>query len=154
MDEKKIARAEHKYARISPRKVEIICNMIRGKDAKVALALMENTPKAGCELMIKVLKSAIANAEGPKYEMDPDKLYVVETYANAGPILKRGMPRAQGRMYRINKRTSHIVIAVAERDCGKEAELWDRKLILMACASALSKTGIPVGTPEKTRSAI
>ena len=58
MDEKKIARAEHKYARISPRKVEIICDMIRGKDAKVALALMENTPKAGCELMIKVLKSA------------------------------------------------------------------------------------------------
>ncbi len=48
MDEKKIARAEHKYARISPRKVEIICNMIRGKDAKYAMALMENTPKAGC----------------------------------------------------------------------------------------------------------
>ena len=62
MDEKKIARAEHKYARISPRKVEIICNMIRGKDAKYAMALMENTPKAGCELMIKVLKSAMANA--------------------------------------------------------------------------------------------
>ena len=62
MDEKKIARAEHKYARISPRKVEIVCNMIRGKDAKVAMALMENTPKAGCELMIKVLKSAMANA--------------------------------------------------------------------------------------------
>jgi large subunit ribosomal protein L22 len=48
--------------------------------------------------------------------MDPEKLYVAETYANAGPILKRGMPRAQGRMYRINKRTSHIVIGVAERD--------------------------------------
>ena len=53
MDEKKIARAEHKYARISPRKVEIVCDMIRGKDAKYAMALMENTPKAGCELMIK-----------------------------------------------------------------------------------------------------
>ena len=60
MDEKKIAYAEHKYARISPRKVEIICNMIRGKNADVALALMENTPKAGCELMVKVLKSAMA----------------------------------------------------------------------------------------------
>ena len=111
MDEKKIARAEHKYARISPRKVEIICNMIRGKDAKVAMALMENTPKAGCELMIKVLKSAMANAEN-NFEMDPEKLYVCETYVGAGPILKRGMPRAQGRMYRINKRTSHITIAV------------------------------------------
>ena len=115
MDEKKIARAEHKYARISPRKVEIICNMIRGKDVKLARALMEHTPKAGCELMIKVLKSAMANAEN-NFEMDPEKLYVCETYVGAGPILKRGMPRAQGRMYRINKRTSHIVIAVAERD--------------------------------------
>lgn len=115
MDEKIIARAEHKYARISPRKVEIVCNMIRGKNAKVALALMENTPKAGCELMIKVLKSAMANAEN-NYELDPEKLYVSETYACAGPILKRGRPRAQGRMYRINKRTSHIVVAVAEKD--------------------------------------
>ena len=115
MDEKKIARAEHRYARISPRKVEIICDMIRGKYADVALALMENTPKAGCELMIKVLKSAMANAEN-NFEMDPDNLYVCQTYATAGPILKRGRPRAQGRMYRINKRTSHIMIAVAEKD--------------------------------------
>ena len=115
MDEKKIARAEHRYARISPRKVEIICDMIRGKDADVALALMENTPKAGCELMIKVLKSAMANAEN-NFEMDPDNLYVCQTYATAGPILKRGRPRAQGRMYRINKLTSHIMIAVAEKD--------------------------------------
>ncbi len=115
MDEKKIAYAEHKYARISPRKVEIICNMIRGKNADVALAMMENTPKAGCELMVKVLKSAMANAEN-NFEMDREKLYVCTTYAGAGSILKRGRPRAQGRMYRINKRTSHIYIAVAERE--------------------------------------
>ena len=115
MDEKKIAYAEHKYARISPRKVEIICNMIRGKDADVALAMMENTPKAGCELMVKVLKSAMANAEN-NFEMDPEKLYVSEAYVNEGPILKRGMPRAQGRMYRINKRTSHITIVVKEKE--------------------------------------
>ena len=115
MNEIKLARAEHKYARISPRKVEIVCNMIRGKNAKYALALMENTPKAGCELMIKVLKSAMANAEN-NFEMDPEKLYVAQTYATAGPILKRGMPRAQGRMYRINKRTSHITIVVAEKE--------------------------------------
>ena len=115
MDEKKIARAEHKFARIAPRKVEIVCNMIRGKNAKYAMALLENTPKAGCELMIKVLKSAMANAEN-NFEMDPEKLYVQTAYANGGPILKRGRPRAQGRMYRINKRTSHITIVVAERD--------------------------------------
>ena len=115
MDEKKIARAEHKYARIAPRKVEIVCNMIRGKDANVAVAMLENTPKAGCELMLKVLKSAMANAEN-NFEMDPENLYVCEAYATAGPILKRGMPRAQGRMYRINKRTSHITVAVAEKE--------------------------------------
>ena len=115
MDEKKTARAEIKYARIAPRKVEIVCDMIRGQKTDVAMAMMENTPKAGCELMIKLLKSACANAEN-NFEMDPEKLYVCETYANAGSILKRGMPRAQGRMYRINKRTSHIMIAVAERE--------------------------------------
>ena len=73
------------------------------------------TPKAASELMLKLLKSACANAEN-NFEMDPDKLYVSETYANPGPILKRGMPRAHGRMYRINKRTSHITIVVAEKE--------------------------------------
>ena len=115
MDEKKMARAEVKYVRISPRKVEIICNMIRGKKTDVAMALMQNTPKMGCEYMIKLLKSACANAEN-NFEMDPEKLYVEKVYATGGPILKRGRPRAQGRMYRINKRTSHITIVVAERE--------------------------------------
>ncbi|NCB73558.1 MAG: 50S ribosomal protein L22 [Clostridia bacterium] len=109
------ARAEHKFARISPRKVSIVCDLIRGKDVKTAEALMQHTPKAASELMIKVLKSAVANAEH-NFHMDVDKLYVSETFANPGPILKRGMPRAQGRMYRINKRTSHITIVVAEKN--------------------------------------
>lgn len=109
------ARAEHKFARISPRKVSVVCDLIRGKDAKTAEAILQNTPKAGSELLIKVLKSAEANAEN-NFDMDPDKLYVKETYANPGPILKRGMPRAQGRMYRINKRTSHITVVVAEKE--------------------------------------
>lgn len=109
------ARAEHKFARISPRKVKIVCDLIRGKDVKTAEAILQNTPKAGSELLVKVLKSAAANAEN-NFDMDPDKLYVKETYANPGPILKRGMPRAQGRMYRINKRTSHITVVVAEKE--------------------------------------
>ena len=70
MDEKKMARAEVKYVRISPRKVGIICDMIRGKDVNIARALMEHTPKAGCEYMIKLLDSAKANAEN-NFEMDP-----------------------------------------------------------------------------------
>ena len=109
------AKAHLKYARISPRKVKIVCDLIRGKDVKYAKAILENTPKAASELMIKLLDSAVANAENNN-GMDPEKLYVSETYANPGPILKRGMPRAQGRMYRINKRTSHITIVVAEKD--------------------------------------
>ena len=109
------AKAYLRYVRISPRKVQIICDMIRGQKTDVAMAMMEHTPKMGCEYMIKLLKSACANAEN-NFEMDPEKLYVKTAYANGGPILKRGRPRAQGRMYRINKRTSHITIVVAERD--------------------------------------
>lgn len=108
------ARATHNYARISPRKVKIVCDLIRGKDVKTAEAILMQTPKAASELMLKVLKSAVANAEN-NFEMDPETLYVSETFATPGPILKRGMPRAQGRMYRINKRTSHITIVVAEK---------------------------------------
>ena len=109
------AKAHLKYARISPRKVGIVCDLIRGKDVKVARGILENTPKAASELLIKLLGSAVANAEN-NFGMDPDKLYVSATYANPGPILKRGMPRAQGRMYRINKRTSHITVVVAEKE--------------------------------------
>ena len=108
------AKAHLKYARISPRKVGIVCDLIRGKDVKVARGILENTPKAASELMVKLLGSAVANAEN-NLGLDGDNLFVSETYANPGPILKRGMPRAQGRMYRINKRTSHITVVVAEK---------------------------------------
>ena len=107
------AKACMKYARISPRKVKIVCDLIRGKDVETARAILRATPKAASELLIKVLDSAVANAEN-NLGLDPEKLYVSETYANPGPILKRGMPRAQGRMYRINKRTSHITVEVSD----------------------------------------
>ncbi|HHU06282.1 MAG TPA: 50S ribosomal protein L22 [Clostridiales bacterium] len=109
------ARAQLNYARISPRKVKIVCDLIRGKDTKTATAILMQTPKAASELLLKLLKSAVANAEN-NHQMDPDKLYVAETYANPGPILKRGRPRAQGRYFRINKRTSHITIVVKEKE--------------------------------------
>jgi len=109
------AKAQLNYARISPRKVKIVCDLIRGKDTRTAQALLLQTPKAASELMVKLLKSAVANAEN-NHNMDPERLYVSETYANPGPILKRMMPRAQGRGFRINKRTSHITIVVAEKE--------------------------------------
>ena len=109
------ARATHKYARISPRKVKIVNDLIRNKPVGVAMGILNNTPKAASELLIKVLKSAIANAE-TNHNMNVDKLYVAEAYANPGPILKRIMPRAQGRAFRINKRTSHITLVLKEKE--------------------------------------
>jgi large subunit ribosomal protein L22 len=109
------AKAHLRYARISPRKVKIVCDLIRGKDTKLAAAILKQTPKAASELMQKLLHSAVSNAEN-NHEMDPDSLYVSEVYANPGPILKRGMARARGSSTRINKRTSHITIVVKERE--------------------------------------
>ena len=108
------AKANLKYLRISPRKVKIVLDLIRGKDVATATAILLNTPKAASEPVLKLLKSAASNAEN-NHQMDPEKLYVSQVFACPGPIIKRMMPRAQGRAYRINKRTSHITIAVAER---------------------------------------
>ena len=112
--ENKVAKAYLRYVRISPRKVQIVCDLIRGKSVAQANAILMGTPKAASELLLKLLKSAAANAEN-NHQMDPEKLYVSETFATPGPILKRMMPRAQGRAYRINKRTSHVTLAVTEK---------------------------------------
>ena len=112
--ENKTAKAYLRYVRIAPRKIQIVCDLIRGKDAGTAMAILMQTPKAASEPVLKLLKSAAANAEN-NHQMDPEKLYVSACYANPGPIIKRIMPRAQGRAYRINKRTSHVTIAVSER---------------------------------------
>ena len=108
------AKATLKFARISPRKVEIVCSLIRGKKTDYAMAVMENTPKAACELMTKLLKSACANAEN-NFEMDPDNLYVKEAYVTPGPILKRMRFVSRAGVHRVNKRTSHITVVVAEK---------------------------------------
>ena len=109
------AKAYLKYARISPRKVKIVLDLIRGKDVATAKAILKNTPKSASEYLIKLLDSAKANATH-NFGMDESKLYVSECFVCSGPILKRIMPRAQGRAYRINKRTSHVTLAVKERN--------------------------------------
>ena len=108
------AKAYLRYVRISPRKIQIVCDLIRGKDAQTAMAILMQTPKSASEPVLKLLKSAAANAEN-NHQMDPEKLYVSACYANPGPIIKRIRPRAQGRAFRINKRTSHVTIVVSER---------------------------------------
>ncbi len=109
------AKAILRYVRISPRKVGIVCDLIRGKSVDQATAILMSTPKAASEHLIKLLKSAAANAEN-NHQMDPEKLYVSQAFATPGPIIKRIRPRAKGSAYRINKRTSHITIAVAEKE--------------------------------------
>lgn len=109
------AKAHLKYARISPRKVQIVLDLIRGKDVASAMAILKNTPKSASEYLTKLLRSAVANAEN-NFNMDASKLYVSECFVCPGPILKRIRPRAQGRAFRINKRTSHVTIAVSEKN--------------------------------------
>ena len=111
----KEARATLKFARISSRKVKIVADLIRGKDVDEALAIMKFTPKASSEVLEKLLKSAIANAEN-NHDMSHEKLYISEIYANQGPTLKRIRPAAKGSAVRIRKRTSHITIVLKEKE--------------------------------------
>ena len=111
------AKAYLKYVRISPRKMKIVLDLIRGKDTDTAMAILKNTNKMACEPLAKLLKSAIANAEH-NFNMNADNLYVSECFVCPGPTLKRIQPRAQGRAFQILKRTSHVTLAVKEKEVG------------------------------------
>ena len=109
-------RAVLKHARISSRKVKIVLDLIKDKGIDEAYGVIRYTPKAASELLLKMLKSAEANAANdPNKGLNRDELYVAEAYATQGPTLKRLMPRAQGRANRIRKRTSHITLVLKER---------------------------------------
>ena len=102
------------YARVSVQKACFVLDAIRGKDAQTALAIVTYNPRYASELIAKLLKSAIANAENNN-GLSAENLYVAECYANKGPTMKRIQPRAQGRAYRIEKRMSHITIVLDEK---------------------------------------
>ncbi len=109
------AKAILNHARISARKVKIVADLIRNKDVTEALAIVKFTPKASSEIIEKLLKSAIANAENNN-DMKKDNLYIAEIYANQGPTLKRIRPAAKGSAVRIRKRTCHITIVLKEKE--------------------------------------
>ena len=109
------ARATLRYARIAPRKVSIVLDQIRNQPVEVAMAILKHTPKAACEPLEKPLKSAMANAEN-NHNMDKNSLYVSECFVCPGPTLKRIRPRAQGRAFRVLKRTSHVTIVLNEKE--------------------------------------
>lgn len=108
------AKAKVSFARVSDTKARIVLDTIKGKDVASALGILAFTPRNGARIIEKVLKSAIANAEN-NLSLDPANLYVEECFANKGPTLKRIRPRAQGRAFRIEKKTSHITIILNEK---------------------------------------
>ena len=110
MESKAIA----KFQRVSPRKTRLVAKNVQGKGVEEAMNILRFTPNKPAGVLLNVLKSAVANAEN-NFNMDVEKLYVSQVFATPGPILKRMMPRAQGRAYRINKRTSHVTLTVAEK---------------------------------------
>ena len=107
-------KAVAKHVRMSPYKVRTVLDLIRGKSYREAAAILENIAKVSAEPILKVLESAAANAEH-NLGMSRDNLYVAACYADQGPTLKRVMPRAQGRAFRILKRTSHITVVLDAR---------------------------------------
>lgn len=109
------AKAQLKHVRVAPRKMQEIIDLIRNKDAMYAMGILKNLPKHACEDLSKLLKSAMANAEN-NLDMDVSKLYISECYVGQGPTLKRIRPRAQGRAFRINKRTSHVTVVLQEKE--------------------------------------
>ena len=109
------SRAVAKHVRMSPTKVRRVMALIRGKDVQEAVNILRFTPNFASDVLEKVLKSAAAN-HTDRFGTTPDELFISECYADPGPVLKRIQPRAMGRAFRILKRTSHVTIAVSERD--------------------------------------
>ncbi len=109
------ARAKLSYARISPRKVSVVLDLIRKQPLEKALAILQYTPKAACEPLFKLVNSAAANAEN-NHNMDKDHLYVAECFVTPGPTLKRIQPKDHGKAFRILKRTSHITVVLKEME--------------------------------------
>ncbi len=119
-----VARA--RYVRVTPMKARRVVELIRGRSAREALAVLEFAPQAASGPVAKVLASAVANAEN-NLDLDPDTLMVSSVYVDEGPTLKRFQPRAQGRAYRIRKRTSHITVVVQPRDAVGAATTSSKK---------------------------
>ena len=108
------ARAIAKYVRMSPSKVGVVLDLIRGKSVKEASAILKYTPRDASAAVLKVLKSAVANAENNN-DLDADNLIVAEAYVGPGPTLKRYRPMDHGKAFKIHKRSSNITIVVRER---------------------------------------
>jgi large subunit ribosomal protein L22 len=109
------ATAKVRHIRMSPRKLRVVANMVRGESLEGAMAMLQVMPKKGARLIAKALTSAAANAEDKSGgTLDVDDLVVKTITVDGGPIIKRWMPRAMGRANRINHRTSHLTVVVSD----------------------------------------
>jgi large subunit ribosomal protein L22 len=119
VEELPTARAQARYVRITPMKARRVIDLVRGMSADQALAVLRFSPQSASEPVYKVVASAVANArhtaEQESRRLDVEELVVREAYVDEGPTLKRFRPRAQGRAFRVRKRTSHITVVVAQR---------------------------------------
>ena len=115
------ARAEARYVRTSPQKVRLVVDMIRGQKAGAAINILRSTNKRIAPMVEKVLRSAIANAENRNNDVDVDQLIVTEAYVNEGPRMKRIRPAPMGRAYRYQRRMSHIVVMVGDKQIEEKA---------------------------------
>ena len=113
MKRKMETRAIARFVRISPQKIRLVIDQVRGKKVEEALNMLTFAPQKGARILKKVIHSAVANAQ-ENAGMDVDSLYITRAYADEGPTIKRWMPRALGRATRIRKRTSHITVVVDE----------------------------------------
>jgi large subunit ribosomal protein L22 len=121
-DTESLARAEARYIHISAQKARLVVDMIRGRQAGEAINILGAVNKRIAPAVEKVLRSAIANAENKSEDVDVDKLFVTEAYVNEGPRQKRIRPAPMGRAYRYQRRTSHIVVKVGERETTEASE--------------------------------
>jgi len=128
------AMARARFVRTTPMKARRVVDLIRGRNAAEALSVLKFAPQAASEPVAKVLASAMANAEN-NLDLDPETLWISAAYVDEGPTLKRFRPRAQGRAYRINKRTSHITVEVESRPKAQPQQRQARKTSAKASAS-------------------
>jgi large subunit ribosomal protein L22 len=147
------AKAQARYVRVTPQKARRVVDLIRGKQAHEAVAVLEFAPQAASETVRKVVQSAIANARVKAQaasEPFDERLLVVQTaFVDEGPTLKRFRPRAQGRAYRINKRTSHITVVVAPRGEAPGRRPAGRAAAATSTSRATATAG--AGTKRRTR---
>src|SRR5271156_4827481 len=108
--------AKHRYARIAPRKARLLMDLIRGRDVDDAITLLKFSKQRASGMIEKVVRSAVANASEQEVATSRNTFYVAKAWVDPGPVIKRFQPKDRGKAYPINKRTSHLIVTIDERE--------------------------------------